>query len=147
MLLRNHTSRRSGATLVEFAAVCVVLTMIVFGIVEYCLIVYTTNIVENAAREGSRYAVVNVTDTTMVQDTKDLVKSYMFNLDTKMTAYNCDVYRADANGNYAGVATDAKFGEYVCVEVKLDYVPMTPGLLYLKKFTIRSKSSMGSEAN
>lgn len=143
----KERSRRQGATTVELAFVIVIFTMLLFGILEYCLILYTQNIVENAAREGARYGVVNVTDTTMIADTKTQVQYFMCGLDTKMKNYNCDVYLADATGNNIGTATNAQFGQYVCVDVKVDYVPITPGLLYLKAFTIRSKSSMGSEAN
>lgn len=148
MILANPSkTERTAATTVELAAVIVVFTMILFGILEYGLIVYTQNVVENAAREGARYGVVNVTDTTMVTDTQAVVKNFMCGLDTKMTGYNCDVYLADANGNNIGTATSATFGQYVCVDVQVTYKPMTPGLLFLKNFTIRSKSSMGSEAN
>ncbi len=147
LLAKNSNQKRAGATAVELAAVIVVFTMLLFGILEYCMIIYSQNIVENAAREGARYAVVNVTDTTMIGDTKAYVKSLMANLDTKEAPYNCDIYLADANGNNIGDATTAQFGQYVCVDVSVTYVPMTPGLLFLKTFTLRSKSSMISEAN
>ncbi len=133
--------------MVEMAVVSSVFVLLLFGILEFCLVVYTFNVVENAAREGSRYGVVNVTDTTMINDTKAVVKNFMGGLDTKMTGYNCDVYLADANGANIGTATSATFGQYVCVDVQVTYVPLTPGLGFLKSFTIRSKSSMGSEAN
>lgn len=145
---RIRKAKRSGATVVELAAVVIVFSMLLFGILEYCLIVYATNVVENAAREGARYAVVNVTDATMVANTQAYVKSLMGSLDTKMANYSCSVYQADTVGTLTNSdPTGAKFGEYVCVEVKLDYVPITPGLLYLKTITLRSKSSMISEAN
>jgi len=147
ILARRTDSHRNGSTTVELAVVILVFVMLLFGILEYCLIIYTQNVVENAAREGSRYGVVNVTDTTMVTDTQNVVKNFMGGLDTKMKNYSCNVYLADVNGNNIGSATNAKFGEYICVDVQLDYTPITPGLLYLKTFTIRSKCSMGSEAN
>jgi Flp pilus assembly protein TadG len=147
MLITKNTTQRRGATTVELAVVIVIFSMIMFGILEYCLIVYSQNIVENAAREGARYAVVNVTDTTMVADTQAYVKSLMMGLDTKEAPYSCDVYLADVNGNNIGDGTTAQFGQYVCVDVSVQYVPVTPGLLFLKTFTIRSKCSMISEAN
>lgn len=139
--------KRKGATAVEMAAVVAVFSLLLFGILEYCMIVYSQNVVENAAREGARYAVVNSSDTTMIADTQAYVKSLMANLDTKEAPYTCNVYLADANGNNIGNATTAQFGQYICVDVTATYVPMTPGLLFLKTFTIRSKSSMTSEAN
>ena len=71
----------------------------------------------------------------------------MGGLDTRMKNYNCDVYLADSSGAKIGAAGSAQFGQYVCTDVQVDYVSITPGLLFLKTFTIRSKSSMGSEAN
>ena len=138
---------RRGATAVELAFVIAIFVLILFGILEYCLIVYTYNVVENAAREGARYAVVNSSDPNLVVDTQNVVKNFMGGLDTKMTGYNCDVYMADASGTMTGAATSAQFGQYVCVDVKVNYVPITPVLIHLTTITLRSKSSMGSEAN
>jgi len=121
--------------------------LMIFGILEYCFIVYTYNVVENAAREGARYGVVNVTDATMINDTKTVTKAFMGGLDATMKNYTCNVYLADATGNNIGQATDAQFGQYICVDVSVDYVPITPGLGFLKSFTIRSRCSMMSEAN
>jgi Flp pilus assembly protein TadG len=147
MTLANKNQPRRGATAVEFAVVSIIFVLLLFGIFEFCLIVYSCNVVENAAREGARYGIVNAGDSTMVADTQDVTKNFMCGLDTKLSNYQCDVYMADSTGKKIGKATDAQFGEYVCVEVSADYVPFTPGLGFLKSFTIRSKSSMGSEAN
>lgn len=143
---KKRTARR-GATAVEFAVVSIILVLMLFGICEFCLIVYSYNVVENAAREGARYGVVNVTDTTMIADTQKVTRNFMGGLDASMKNYQCNVYLADSNGNNIGQATDAQFGQYVCVEVAVDYTPITPGLGYLKSFKIRSRCNMGSEAN
>ena len=47
-----------GATLVEFALSCSILCMMLFGIVEVSLAVYTYDFVSEAARDGARYAIV-----------------------------------------------------------------------------------------
>src|SRR5262249_31643193 len=113
----NWRAPRDGATSVEFAAVSAVLILLLFAIMEFCMIIYTQNIVENAAREGSRYAIVNVSGSTMVSSTKAVVKSFMCNLDTKMSNYSCNVYLADANGNNINNdPTGAGFGQYICVD-------------------------------
>jgi len=149
MLMRQSSSilSRCGATAVEMAAVISVFVVLLFGILEYCLVLYSFNVVENAAREGARYGVVNVNDTTMVADTKTVVQSFMGGLDSKMGSYTCNVYKSDSTGVNIGSATATEFGEYVCVEVSVVYVPMTPLLDKLNTFTIRTKCAMGSEAN
>ncbi len=146
MMIHRSNQKREAATIVEFAAVASVFVLIFFGIFEFCMAVYAYNIVEAAAREGCRYGVVNVTDTTMIADTQNTTKTFMCGLE-KWPGYSCNVYLADSSGTNIGTATTAKFGEYVCVDVQVTYVPMTPGLGFLKTFTLRSKCSMGSEAN
>ena len=83
----------------------------------------------------------------MVTDTQTYVKSLMGGLDKNMTAYSCNLYMADSSGNNIGAATGTQFGQYICCDVSVNYVPITPGLIYLKTITIRSKCSMISEAN
>jgi Flp pilus assembly protein TadG len=145
---KQSKTRRAATTLVEFAFIAVIFLMMLFGIMEYCYILYTYNIVENAAREGARYAIVNTSNATVISDTQTYVQSLMAGLDTKMTGYSCSVYQADSSGNNNNAGpTNAQFGQFVCVDVSLTYVPMTPGLLYLSSFTIRSRANMGCEAN
>jgi len=147
MLLQRKNANRHGATAVEMAAVIAVFVLLLFGILEYCLVLYVTNVVENAAREGSRYAVVHVNDTTVVADAQNVVKAFMGGLDTKMGGYTCNVYKSNTTGTNIGSAQATQFGELVCVEVSVVYVPITPLLDKLKSFTIQTKCAMGSEAN
>jgi len=142
---QRHT--RSGATAVELAAVVAVFVLLFFGIMEYCLMIFAQQVVEAATREGARYAVVNSTNPTLVSDTQAVVKNFMSGLDKRYPNYNCNVYLADANGNNIGTPANAAFGQYICVDVTLDYVPVSPVLVRLGTFTIHSKCAMGSEAN
>lgn len=57
--LRRKPPRR-GATVVESAAVLSVFCLLLFGALEYCRFLYVLHVTNNAARDGSRYAVVNV---------------------------------------------------------------------------------------
>lgn len=49
---------QGGAELVEFALVLPVLLLVVFGIVDFSLLLYDKAVVTNAAREGARAGVV-----------------------------------------------------------------------------------------
>src|SRR3954466_9859439 len=100
--------QRRGAAIVEMAAVAVVFLMLLFGIIEYCRFIFFRQVFFNAAREGGRYAAVNITDSTIVSDTQARVKSYMNNLDKQLASYSCNVYKADATGNNIGTADTAK---------------------------------------
>jgi Flp pilus assembly protein TadG len=48
----------SGSSLVELAVTLPVLMLFVFGFIEICLICYTKNMISEAAREGTEYAIV-----------------------------------------------------------------------------------------
>jgi Flp pilus assembly protein TadG len=139
--------RRSGTTVVETAVVIGMFLMLLFGIFEYARLLYTRQLVTNAAREGARYAVCHTYDSTVVADTQKLVKTYLGGMDT-MPNYKCLVYQADTAGNNIGAATDTQFGVYIAVEISLTYTPLTPSFLHLNStMTISSKCCMGSEAN
>lgn len=49
---------RRGATLVEFALILPLLIILIFGIIEFGLIMYDQQVITNAAREGARYGIV-----------------------------------------------------------------------------------------
>ena len=61
----NRTSaRRRGQALVEFALVAPVFFLLLFSIVEFGRAMYYVQILNNAAREGARYAIVHGNEST-----------------------------------------------------------------------------------
>jgi Flp pilus assembly protein TadG len=48
----------AGSSIVEFALASIILFTLVFGVIAICLALYTYNVVAEAARDGSRYAMV-----------------------------------------------------------------------------------------
>ena len=59
--LKKH-NRSTGQALVEFALMAVVLLMIMFIIIEAARILWAWGTVQNAAREGARYAITGQYD-------------------------------------------------------------------------------------
>lgn len=64
LLRRSHTGRSPGSAsraqaLVEFAIVAPIFFLILFGIIDFGRYVYYTQVLNNAAREGARYAIVH----------------------------------------------------------------------------------------
>lgn len=57
---RGHPRVRceEGSSVIEMALSMVVLLMILFGLIDICLALYTYHFVSDAAREGSRFAIV-----------------------------------------------------------------------------------------
>jgi hypothetical protein len=52
--------RRGGATTVEASVVISVFLLFLFGMFEYCRFIFFLHVSTNAARDGARYAVVNL---------------------------------------------------------------------------------------
>jgi Flp pilus assembly protein TadG len=55
-----------GGTIVEMALVCSVLLAMLFGIFEMSIALYTYNFISDAAREGTRYAIVRGSSCTVL---------------------------------------------------------------------------------
>jgi len=81
-LIRKSVEQR-GATLVEFALVGLLFFTLLFGIIEFGLLLFNQQVITNAGREGARYGIVArpiIKDkTTYKIDTEDIrlkVKSF-----------------------------------------------------------------------
>ena len=99
-MARLQTRRgRPAAALVETAAILVVFLMVLFGVFEYCRLVFVQQLIENAAREGARFAIVNTNDTNLVADTQAAVNARMGGMTNALLNWNIQVFHADANGN------------------------------------------------
>ena len=55
----RHRARWSGQGLVEFSLVIPIFVVMLFGIVDFGRVIWARNSLENAAREGARYAIVH----------------------------------------------------------------------------------------
>jgi hypothetical protein len=147
ILTRINSRKRGAATSVELAAVLIIFVLLLFGMLEYCRLCFTMTVVENAAREGARYAIVNLNGSTIVTDTQAQVLTFMDGLNVQDAPYSCDLYLTDGAGANLGSPANAQFGQFICCDVSVTYVPVTPGLYFMKTFTLRSKCTMMSEAN
>ncbi len=124
-----------------------------FGIFEYGRFVMTRQLLENAAREGARYAVVHTNDST-VAGIQNQVDAKLGIGSKQIVSYNkttnISVFAADASGNpIAGKNwDDTKFGELIGVQISGTYKPLLPNLLFMNaSFTVKTKAVMASEAN
>ena len=118
---RTDNAKRRAAHLVEFALVCPVFFLFLFGVLEYSRFVMTQQVMVNAAREGARYAVVTTNDANSnpTQDVQSWIFNYMAGQNVQLNSpaggafdqnANIMVYTADPtnvqpvylNGNTAG---------------------------------------------
>lgn len=56
---RPRVLSEDGSSLVEMTLTIIILLTILFGLIEICLALYTYHFVSDAAREGTRYAIVH----------------------------------------------------------------------------------------
>lgn len=153
MRLAPNSRRRTGATLVEAAFVITIFLMFLFGIFEYGRFVMTRQLMDNAAREGARWAVVHTYDGTTAE-AQDVVDQKLSMGRKQLEGYskttNIQLYAADANGNKITGKNwyDTAFGENIAVEVTGTFRPFLPNLLFMdSSISVSSRSVMASEAN
>lgn len=69
--------KEKGQAMVEFALILVPLLILIGGIIDFGWIFYHKVIVNNAAREGARYAAIHSKDTTYETDTESLINGIL----------------------------------------------------------------------
>lgn len=66
-----------GAAAVEFALLLPVLMLILFGIIEFGMIMYSREVITNASREGARSGIVQATVKPTVGEIQTMVTNYL----------------------------------------------------------------------
>lgn len=149
---------RRGTTLLEGTLVISMAMLLMFGILEYGRYIMTRQLLENAARAGARYAVVN----TYAKNTIDVQNEVEYALggqQTQLEGYSkttsIQVYRATTTG--AADSTDsnwknAAFGDLIAVRISGDYRPILPSFLLIGvnssgTIPVQVTAIMYSEAN
>lgn len=66
-----------GAAAVEFALLLPVLMLILFGIIEFGMIMYSREVITNASREGARAGIVQSTAKPTVGEIQTIVTNYL----------------------------------------------------------------------
>jgi hypothetical protein len=147
MQQREVGQTRRGATTVEFAVVASLFFLFLFGILEYGRFVFIRHLMDNAAREGARLAVVSTADPSLLTEIQARVDHTMAGF-TTLPNYSRTAYRTDSSGNNLGPPQDAVFGEWICVEVEADFNPVLPQFIFMGNIPhMRSRAYMHSEAN
>ena len=62
MRIKERLNREDGAAAVEFALVSILLFTLLFGIINFALVLHRYQVYEGAAREGARFAAVRCVD-------------------------------------------------------------------------------------
>lgn len=130
---RGHIiQEENGGSLVEFAIIAPLLFVILFGIIEFGIILYDQAVITNASREGARFGIVSRTPRHTQNEIGDVVVAYCNRLITFGTSNipTIKVSSTDESVPPNGVTTD--FGDDLKVEVDWSYtflvLPNLPGI-------------------
>jgi Flp pilus assembly protein TadG len=121
--------------------------MLLMGVIDYARIMYVRQLMDNAAREGARYAAVHTHDKT-TSEIESYVRALMVRQDQILGA-TVAVYKASqSDGSNQGVWTSAGFGESIAVQINVTLRPFVPRLLMMQTTVpLQAKVLMYSEAN
>lgn len=131
---RNRVARRAAAT-VEFAVVAPVLILLIFGMLEFSRLMMVEQILTNAAREGSRKAVLAGSKET---DVTSVISSYLDGSGIKGAKVKVSPDPGSAAGGAAVTVT---------VEVPFSDVSWLPHAIFLQNTTVRASVVMRKETN
>ena len=146
----RHAQARRGAAVVEMALVLSILLGSLVGVFEYGRLVMIRQLLDNAAREGARLAVVGTASQPPI--TTDQIREVATNALSGQALDNVSiqVYLADpVTGANVGSWELAEYGKPIMVRVEADYAPSVPGILGLASGSLHltAVSMMLSEAN
>jgi len=111
MLQERKRDNQRGATAVEFAIVILLFVTIVFGIIEFGLLMYNQHIVTNAGRDGARYGIVYRTD-NRIQESQ---------IENKIADWNQYIITFGEKHWDVTAPPCEKSGDYLSVTVEYDY--------------------------
>jgi Flp pilus assembly protein TadG len=128
--------QRRGAAAVEFAVVAPVFFLLVFGMIEYGRMVMVQQIITNAAREGTRTAVL---DGSTTSSTKTAAINAMAAGNITVTTSNVTVS--------PDPPSSAAYGDPVTVTVSVPFsqVSWLPSPMYLGSKTMTASTTMRRE--
>ncbi len=140
--------------MVETALVLPIVLLFLFGIFEYGRYFMTMQLLNNAAREGARYAIAHLQPVVLGSTTYGNATSDVTSVVTGVTAgvtlnnQTITVYASDSQGNNVGAWTGATAGQSVTVEITGNFQFMTAAFLGLPgTIPVDIKSAMDAEAN
>ena len=141
-----------GAAAVEFAMIAVVLLMIVFGIIEFGILMFDKHVLTNASREGARAGIVMRIPRLPDEDIKDIVIKYaedhMVSFGASSTldfgpwpGEDPDVWISPADRDSGGVS----FGTELIVKVKYPFDFLVLSGFGLGPITLTAETRMRME--
>ena len=117
-IFRNFR-KECGSSLVEFALIALFFFMVIFGIIEFGLLLYNQQVVTNAGREGARFGVVARPNGMEVQkaEIEAVVRDYA---EEHVVSFGDKNFKPTATFS-TGLTYCEKFQDVLTVDVEYDY--------------------------
>jgi Flp pilus assembly protein TadG len=137
-----RSRKQRGAALVEFALVLPLLLLLVFGIIEFGLVLYDKTVITNASREAARYGIVWAPTKPTVSEIQAVAANY------------CSTYLislgSNSNGCPAPNVTGAggPFGQPLTVTVSYPFASLALGKMispFTGTLTLSATTTMNNE--
>ena len=123
-----------GSAFVEFALLAPVFFLVILGIIDFGMMMWTSNTVEHAATEGARYAAVRGSDKP-APASEAQVRNYVKDQALGVALKNSDVDVSWANNSNVS-------GSSVTVEVTFTYSYIIGGLMNFDPVELEGSSTM-----
>jgi len=105
---------QAGASVIEFAVVLPLLVVLVFGIIEFGMLLYNQQVITNASREGARAGIV--AQNPRLADINSVVQTYCLNHLVTFGLVN-----SPPSTFLTGYNPNAPFGQDLTVKVTYNY--------------------------
>jgi Flp pilus assembly protein TadG len=139
--VRSRGRLRRGSTIVETAVVLLLTMTLILGVFEYCRLIMDWSLLDNAAREGCRFALANNTDTNISSEVQSTVTNFMAGENANFTNFTVSV-SGTHNGTTTAVNSLAA-GDWITVTVsgKYKFMNIVP-LVTMPSLTVTSTVTM-----
>lgn len=115
----KHLFSQRGGSMVEFALILPILIVLLFGIIEFGILIYNQQVLTNAAREGARRGIVQDTPRIQASEINQTVQNYAANhLITFATTKPTPDVTVTVNG---AASVCGAFADNLSVRVTYDY--------------------------
>jgi Flp pilus assembly protein TadG len=127
IVMKKKLRQESGAAAVEFAVILPLLILLLFGMLEFGILLYNKQVLTNASREGARAGIVVEVPKKTDADIKEIIKKYCNDPDEDATTppllinFNGASNMID-DSNIIINNPSKLFGEPLTVTVKYTYI-------------------------
>src|SRR5215470_11146689 len=130
--------RQRGQSLLETSMVIVVIFIVVFWVFELGWLMYTYNVMADAANEGVRFAIVRSSDTSLVSHTQAAVRTF-----AKTSLHNVDAITISVtNGDGSAIPPIPQPPNSIRVTVTYTYLPWLSGFISTPTMRTFAKGNM-----